>query len=113
MLSKYHRLPALNIKEVMKHGVRSTGNGVILLTSNNETNVSRFSFIVSTKIDKRATVRNRIRRLMSESVRHLLPTFKKPIDCVFVARRNLSTLTIIEVQKIVVDLFMKAGLIES
>lgn len=33
----------------------------------------RCSIIVSTKIDKRATRRNRMKRLVSESIRHFLP----------------------------------------
>jgi ribonuclease P protein component len=104
----------------MKHGDRVVGNGIILITQKNETDVSgtapgspRFAFIVSTKIDKRATVRNRIRRVMSESVRLLLPAITKPVDCVFVARRDLSTLTIAEVQKIVTDLLQKAGVLNN
>ena len=61
----------------MHSGTRITGGGIVLIALNNETDVSRFAFIVSTKIDKRATVRNRIRRLMSESVRLFLPEITK------------------------------------
>ena len=39
----------------------------------NRGNVSRFAFIVSASVDKRATKRNRIKRVMREAVRGLLP----------------------------------------
>lgn len=60
----------------------------------------RFAFIVSTKIDKRATRRNRMRRTMSESVRHVLNTIQ-PIDGIFIAKKNFTDLPQTEVEKIV------------
>jgi len=35
---------------------------------------SHFVIIISTKIDKRATKRNRMRRLIREALRHFIPT---------------------------------------
>lgn len=52
----------------------------------NNLSVSRFAFIVSTKIDKRATVRNRIKRLLRESVRLLLPNVPHGFDVIFIAK---------------------------
>jgi len=60
----------------------------------------RFAFIVSTKIDKRATARNRMRRTMSESVRHLLATVGS-IDGIFIAKKNFADLPQTEIEKIV------------
>jgi ribonuclease P protein component len=99
MLSQPHRLPAFEISRVMRTGKRTTGNGIVIISLKNETNVSRFAFIVSTKIDKRATVRNRIRRVMSESVRLILSSITKSIDYVVIARRDLTGLDQKEVGK--------------
>lgn len=109
MLPQSHRLPASDIPRIMKHGTRITGNGIVLITANNETDVSRFSFIVSTKIDKRATVRNRIKRLLSESVRLLLPTITKHIDCIMIARHELMGLNQKEVGKRVMEVLKRAS----
>jgi ribonuclease P protein component len=131
MLSRSSRLPSLDITRVMKHGTRITGNGIICIyekktdsrlpaslvggrgndkkATDNETNVSRFAFIVSTKIDKRAVYRNRIRRVMSESVRLLLPTMSKSIDCVFIARRELVGLSQKEVEKRIIEVMKLSG----
>ena len=65
--------------------------------------VPRFAFIVSTKIDKRATQRNRMRRTMSESVRHLLPHLS-PIDGIFLAKKNFAEFPQTEVEKTIREL---------
>lgn len=50
--------------------------------------VSRFGFVVSLKLDKRATRRNRVRRIFREEVRSLLPKTKKGFDCAFWVRKR-------------------------
>ncbi len=104
MLAKLHRLPAPRISHVLRYGTR-VGNQLLQLSKEKGEIASRFAFIVSTKIDKRATRRNRIRRLLSESVRHQLPKIVPGLDCVFVVRKNFSDLQQTEVEKMVMELF--------
>jgi ribonuclease P protein component len=76
MLSRSNRIPSLDIPLVMKRGIRVQGRGFALIYRKRQQEPSRFAFVVSTKVDKRATVRNRMRRILSESVRlhmHALP----------------------------------------
>jgi len=61
--------------------------------------VSRFAFVVSTKVAKRAVDRNRMKRVSRESVHHLLPTIKSGYDIVFVVKKNFADKTEIEVEK--------------
>ncbi len=49
----------------------------------------RFGFVISTKIDKRATVRNRIKRLLREAVRAKLSRIPEGFDLVFVVRPKI------------------------
>ena len=70
----------------------------------------RFAFIVSVSIDKRATQRNRMRRLLSESVRHLRPRIAQ-IDATLVARRTIGKVLQTEVEIMVIDLLHKARLL--
>ncbi len=49
----------------------------------------RFGFVISTKIDKRATVRNRIKRLLREAVRAKLSRVPDGFDLVFVVRPKI------------------------
>lgn len=47
---------------------------------------SRFGFVVSTKISKRAVVRNRIKRLLRQSIHQNLDKIKSGFDIVFFTR---------------------------
>lgn len=67
----------------------------------------RFAFIVSTKVDKRATVRNRIRRLMSESVR-LHVSEALGIDGIFIGSKQLVGKTQQEVNELVLGALHEA-----
>lgn len=70
----------------------------------------RFAVVVSTKVDKRAVVRNRIRRIVSESARHLLAHVSS-VDGIFVARKNIAEFSQENVEKIVKDLLSKATIL--
>ena len=76
----------------------------------NDNTASRFTIIVSTKIDKRATGRNRIRRIVSESLRHLLPQMV-PIDGVILVRRNIADYMQKEAEIRILELFRTAHLL--
>ncbi|MEK7526560.1 MAG: ribonuclease P protein component, partial [Patescibacteria group bacterium] len=56
---------------------------------NNAGTPSRFGFVVSTKISKKATLRNRVKRAMREGVRQNLTYIKKGIDGVFLAKTSI------------------------
>ena len=88
MLPRPHRLPSQAFKEVFKKGKRLHTQELQIITLENNMNVSRFGFIVSTKIDKRATVRNRIKRILREKVRNLLPELQPGKDIIIVARNK-------------------------
>lgn len=49
----------------------------------------RFAIIVSSKVDKRATRRNRMKRLVREALQDLLPFITKGFCAVFVVRSRL------------------------
>lgn len=49
----------------------------------------RFGFVVSTRIDKRAAVRNRIKRLLREAVHARLDSIPNGFDLVFATRPNI------------------------
>ena len=49
---------------------------------------SRFGFIVSKKIDKRATVRNRIKRVLRSCIEESLPKIKHGYDFLFILKKE-------------------------
>lgn len=120
MLPREHRLPSPHIKSVMRAGRRANGEGVSLiyrkrddalnaterkldprplrqgfseasLRGDDKKRVSRFAFVVPMTADKRAVARNRLKRLVRESVRLALPHLTTGWDGVLMVRRGLGT----------------------
>lgn len=90
MLSKKNRLPRQAFNQVFQKGTRLQHPLFqLILLANNLPN-SRFACVVSTKIDKHAVVRNRMKRLIHESIHHLVPDINSHIDAVIIVKRNFS-----------------------
>jgi len=104
MLSRINRLPSSEILHVMRRGKRIVGDALQIVVQKSEADVSRFACIISTKIDKRATRRNRMKRLVSESITHLLPRLHNPVDCIVIARKDFSGMRQTEAEAMVADL---------
>lgn len=63
------------------------------------TKESHFGFIISTKISKKAVIRNRIKRIMSEVIRKKLDTIQKGLDIIFLIKPIAATKTKEELEK--------------
>ncbi len=73
------RMKTLGGRNVLKHrrlvGRRRLSNmPQFIFRQTHKTGASRFVIVISKKIDKRATKRNRMRRLIRECLRRLVPT---------------------------------------
>ncbi len=115
MLPRPHRLPSPLIKDVMRRGRRVGAEGMQLIIEKQENirldsrrslsratskdgndkkkngddiGPSRFAVVVPMSVDKRAAVRNRVRRLVRESVRLALPVITSGYDGVFFVRKK-------------------------
>lgn len=113
MLPLSYRLPTPLVSSVLRHGKRVHGLGmtiVYLVSKNPSVQVStkntdtrtpghadtpppRFAFVAGVKVSKKAVERNRVKRLLRESVQHLLPALKPGQDVVIVAKKELVGLT--------------------
>ncbi|KKW10896.1 MAG: Ribonuclease P protein component [Candidatus Gottesmanbacteria bacterium GW2011_GWB1_49_7] len=85
MLPSIHRLPKQEIPGVLRYGARVTDENIVLRYKKTK-QTPRFAFVVSTKVDKRATARNRMRRVLSESVRLVIDGIA-PCDGVFTVKK--------------------------
>ncbi len=85
MLPRANRLPKQDIARVTRYGFRIVGKDMAFLYKKT-TMRPRFAFVVSTKVDKRASARNRMRRVLSESIRLELNRIA-PCDGVFVIKK--------------------------
>lgn len=59
----------------------------IAVSKRSDNENSRFGFVVSTKVSKHASQRNRIKRALSEAVRYNLTTIPKGYDVVFLGKK--------------------------
>jgi ribonuclease P protein component len=107
MLPRSYRLPSTEIEDVMHSGKKVYSAGVELIYQKSTNVNSRFAFIVSTRVSKKAVVRNRIRRIISESVRHLIAETNPKISGVFVVKRDISGLKQIEAQVLAKELLQR------
>ena len=74
---------------------------------------ARFGFVASTKLDKRAVKRNKVKRVFRESVRAVLPRVKNGFDFVFWIKRKALEADSKEVQKTVEEALRKVEVLES
>jgi len=112
VLPKKYRLPLrTELHRVQKEGKIYHFPYFSLLLAKNNLNLSRFAFIVSNKIHKRATKRNRIKRLLRESIRLLLPKIKPGFEAVFLTKKRILGKDFQIIQSEVKKSFKKVGLL--
>ena len=117
MLPKQHRLPLrTELKRVQKEGKLIHGQLFSLLVATQlsiNDGLSRFGFIISSKVHKKAVKRNRAGRLLNEAIQSLLPALKPGFDGVFLARKTIVDKNLNEIKKEVERIFRKGGLISQ
>lgn len=96
--------------ERLRHAGQTQHHPALLISYlPNELEHNRYGFITGKRLGN-AVTRNRIRRLLRESVRTLHPHLQTGYDFVFIARRSIATKHFHDVQRIVYQLCQKAGL---
>jgi ribonuclease P protein component len=114
VLNKLHRLKKNNdIVKVLKEGKKFTEKFLILKTVSNDSDNTRFAFIVSKKFSKKAVERNRIRRQVAEAVKDSLDKIQKGVDVVILLIPGLQDRTTEEVKETVKKILIKSSLIKK
>lgn len=89
MFSKPHRIPSVLISTIMRTGKRTIAGCLQCTTANAKNSIAwRCAVVVPTSTDKRAVVRNRIKRLISESITRLSPELPAGMDFVFFVKKG-------------------------
>lgn len=114
MLPRENRLnQKKDFQRVFQKGKGLRENLLTFKWAPNNLKVSRFGFIVSKKISKKAIVRNQIKRRLREKVRIELPRLKKGIDGVIIVRPGVAKEKNQEISKNLNKIFLRAKLIRK
>jgi len=91
-----------------------SGKITIRAIAGNQEKPSRFGFIISNKIDKRATRRNSLKRRLRSIAREILPQIKKGNSIIVLVRENFSTpYNFQEIRQTFIEGIGKAGLLQN
>ena len=116
MLVKTNRLvKRKDFDNVFKNGKKHSlpGTEIYLKISKNKLKQSRFGFIVSKKVSKKAVVRNKIKRRLREIIRSNLPEVKKGIDVVIITLPGFEKNDFPTTKRMINKLFQRAGIISK
>lgn len=111
MLPVLHRLKKKkDIESALKSDQAFVYGMLMLKVRENKLPVSRFALIVTKKAARKATIRNRIRRVLGEVIRKKLPLFNRNVDGVIIVR-NRNEVTFREAEDVIDNLFRQARLL--
>lgn len=111
MLPKKFRLAKKkDFEKIHKFGKFSGQDFLAIKTVKNNLNVSRFGFLIGLKISKKATVRNKVKRRLRETIRLRLDKIKPGFDVAVFARPEIVEKDYLEIDKTIDKVFKKARL---
>ena len=113
MLPSQSRLPSIEFSKIKKEGKIFYGKDISILVLGQSGNpLSRFGMIVSTKVSKKAVVRNKIRRYIKRAINDNLLNLRG-CDVLVLARSSVCALTFEEVEAELKRVVEKAGLAKT
>ena len=112
MLPKENRLTKKkDFERVFRRGKGLKEKFLVIKVLDNNLNVSRFGFIVSKKISKKAVLRNKIKRRLRESVSAKLNQVRQGIDVAVIAGQGIGEKNFGEIEEISNKILEKAGIL--
>ena len=100
MLPKENRLHTdKEIKDLVKTGQTFFLPEMVIKYKANQDNITKAGFIVSTKVDKKAVVRNKVARQLREAIRDALPQLKVGYSVLIIAKKKVLDLDFTKIKK--------------
>ncbi len=93
---------------VFKKGQAFKGKHLMLIVAPKKYKTAKIGLVVTKKIGK-SVVRNRIKRLIRESVRKYVPNLSPAYDLIVVARQGIECATFEEINKTILELLRKSN----
>jgi len=114
MLAKPYRLTKeKDFQKIFKSGKSLFSTILRLKVLPNSLSLSRFAIVVSGKVSKKAIIRNRLKRQISEVIRLNLNSIKKGYDIVVIVKPDMIGKSYEEIEKTVKISLAKLGLISA
>jgi ribonuclease P protein component len=110
MLRRFRLRRSADFESLRRNGQRWHHPLAILVVNPNGRPGSRFGFSASRYIGK-ATVRNRVKRLLREAVRKRIETIQPGWDCLFIARSPAAEADYHEIEEAVAQLLWRADVL--
>jgi ribonuclease P protein component len=112
MLPKINRIRKKKDFELIFKNSKSFRNSIFILkAAKNDLGLNRFGFVVSKKISNKATIRNKIKRRLSEAVKNAAIKTENGTDTVFVALSGIEKKQFSEIKETVKAALIKAKII--
>ena len=112
MLPQNNRLKKKkDFERVFKKGKGVKEDFLTLKTAKNDLDDSRFGFVVSQKVSKKATVRNKIKRVLRKIMEENLPLIKKGNDVLIITLPGLEIKDFWEFKEVCNKLLRRANLV--
>lgn len=114
MLPKLNRVnQEKEIKRLVKSGKTFFLPQLVIKYLENKEDLVKIGFIISTKVDKKAVVRNLLARRLRKIARELLPELKTGYSILVIAKKPALELSFAELKKQVSFAFTKTKLIKQ
>ena len=114
MLSKINRIKKKkDFERIFKNSKTFRGNLFIFRIMKNNLGLNRFGFVVSQKISKKATLRNKTRRRLAEAIRSEIKNIKIGTDLVIIALPGIEKKGFSEIREAVKNTLIKSRLIHG
>ncbi len=90
MFSARYRINRKEFNEVKNQGkIYHSRSFSLIVFQRNDSEASRFGFVISKKVAKKASQRNKIKRVLRELVREFIPRLKGGFSCIFLVRQEV------------------------
>ncbi len=114
MLARENRLKRKkDFEQVFKKGKSFREDFLVLKIRRSEIGETRFGFIISKKVSKKAVSRNKIKRMLSEAVRLKIDRLKRDADIILISLPGIEKKDSQEINKDIDKLLKRANIYKN
>lgn len=110
LAKKYCLKRKKDFQEATQKGKKIEGDFLVLKFLRNSLDVTRIGFVVSQKVSKKASSRNKIKRRLRETIKINLPNLKPGYDLIFFTKKGIIEKDFWEIKKVVEQILKEAKL---